>query len=279
MSQHLHNLIDTHKALQGETRNLVQALRRPEVRGRWGELTLRRLVELAGLAEHCDFSEQPAVRTTTGHVRPDLIVHMPGGRDVVIDAKTPLDAYLSAIEAGDDATRDAHLKRHAAQLRARIRELAAKAYWELLPRSTDFVVLFVPGDQFLSAALDKEPELLEQALAERVILAAPGSLVALLRTVAYGWRQEQLTRNADEIRSLAEELYRRLGTFSEHLSQLGRHLDQSVAQFNRLVGSFDSKVLPAARRFATMGVSSKKTVERPEPVETRPRHVADEGES
>ncbi len=267
LHKHLESLNQTQRMLHGETRNLVQALRRPEVRGRWGEMTLKRLAELAGMVEYCDFFEQPQVVGDEGRLRPDMIVRMPDGREVVVDAKTPLDAYLSAVEAPDDETRKKYLEQHARNVRTRIRELATKAYWVQFKRAPDFVVLFIPGEQFLGAALDIDHDMLEDALRQRVILTTPTSFVALLRAVAYGWRQEALTANAEQIREIGEDLYNRLTTFSEHLSRLGRSLDSVVTQYNRSVGSFQAKVLPGARKFSELGVSEAKPVEEPEQIE------------
>ncbi|MFQ5756777.1 MAG: DNA recombination protein RmuC [Acidiferrobacterales bacterium] len=267
LHKHLESLNQTQRMLHGETRNLVQALRRPEVRGQWGEMTLRRLAELAGMVEYCDFFEQPQVVGDEGRLRPDMIVRMPDGREVVVDAKTPLDAYLSAVEAPDDETRKKYLEQHARNVRTRIRELAAKTYWIQFKRAPDFVVLFIPGEQFLGAALDIDHDMLEDALRQRVILTTPTSFVALLRAVAYGWRQEALTANAERIREIGEDLYNRLTTFSEHLSRLGRSLDTAVTQYNRSVGSFQAKVLPGARKFSELGVSEAKPVEEPEQIE------------
>jgi DNA recombination protein RmuC len=198
---------------------------------------------------------------------------MPDGREIVVDVKTPLDAYLSAIEAADDATRTRHLEHHARKVRERVRELATKAYWNQFKNAPDFVVLFIPGDQFLSAALDLDRELLEDALKQKVILATPTSFVALLRAVAYGWRQEALAANADLIREVGEDLYQRLAVFTEHLAKLGGSLEGSVSAFNKAVGSFDSKVLPGARKFVEMGVTPKKALEPPAPLEISPREV------
>ena len=273
LHKHLETMAQTQLLLQGETRNLVQALRRPEVRGQWGEMTLKRLAELAGMVEHCDFTTQETVSGEDGGMRPDMVVRMPDGREIVVDVKTPLDAYLSAVEAADDVTRNKHLEHHARKVRERVRELATKAYWNQFKNAPDFVVLFIPGDQFLSAALDVDHALLEDALKQKVILATPTSFVALLRAVAYGWRQEALAANADRIREVGEDLYQRLAVFTEHLSKLGSSLEGSVSHFNKAVGSFDSKVLPGARKFVEMGVSPKKTLEPPTPLEIAPRAV------
>ncbi|MBS1269582.1 MAG: hypothetical protein MAG794_00533 [Gammaproteobacteria bacterium] len=271
LTQHLESLVETQRALQGETRNLVQALRRPEVRGQWGELTLRRLVELAGMVEHCDFSEQVHTNTEDGRRRPDMIVRMPAGRQVVVDVKTPLDAYLSAVETTEPGPQNEFLIQHARHIRTRIKELAGKRYWEQFTEAPEFVVLFIPGDQFLSAALDQDHTLLEDALAQKVILTTPTSFVALLRAIAYGWRQETLNKNAEQIREVGEDLYRRLNTLTDHLAKLGRQLDSSVAQYNRLVGSFESKVLPGARKFTELGVQAKDDTEAPAPIEKQAR--------
>ena len=275
LHSHLQNMAQTQQQLQLETRNLVQALKRPEVRGQWGELTLRRLVELAGMVEHCDFYEQEQVKGDEGMLRPDMVVRMPGGRDIVVDVKTPLDAYLRAMEATDDGSRTEALQHHTRNVRERVRELASKRYWNQFDQAPDFIVLFIPGDQFLSAALDIDRELLEYALQQKVILATPTSLIALLRAVAYGWRQEQLAENADRIRVTGEELYRRLATFSEHLSKLGRSLDGAVGAFNKTVGSFDSKVMPGARKLTELGVEEGKPLSEPEQIEKNPREVED----
>lgn len=242
--------------LQRETRNLVTALRRPEVRGRWGELTLRRLVELAGLSEHCDFTEQLHLFGQDGALRPDLVVHMPDSRDLVVDVKTPLDAYLEALEAPTDEERQQALKKHAQQVEARVRQLASKAYWAQFEQSPEFAVLFLPGDQFLSAALAERPELLDTALKQGIIIATPSTLIALLKTVAYGWRQSAVTENAKLIRELGQELYRRLGAFTGHLERLGARLGAAVDAYNASVGSLERQVLPQARRFPDLGVTT-----------------------
>jgi len=273
LTKHLETMTQTQQLLQGETRNLVQALRRPEVRGQWGELTLKRMAELAGMVEYCDFYEQEQTNTEDGRLRPDMIVRMPGGREIVVDVKTPLDAYLSAVEASDDETRRKHLEHHARKVRERVRELASKAYWTQFKNAPDFVILFIPGEQFLTAALDMDRELIEDALKQKVILTTPTSFVALLRAIAYGWRQESLTANAEHIRDVGEELYGRLATFSEHLMKLGRSLNGTVADYNKTVGSFEAKLLPGARKFSEMGVGGDKALEEPERIDKAVRDV------
>ncbi|VAX12276.1 DNA recombination protein RmuC [hydrothermal vent metagenome] len=268
---HLQSMTQAQASLSKETRNLVNALRRPEVRGQWGEMTLKRLAELAGMVEHCDFYEQESIRTDEGQQRPDMIIRMPDGREIVVDVKTPLDAYLNAIEKEDDESRDQELVRHARNVRNRVNELAAKAYWAQFKNSPDFIVLFIPGDQFLGAALDKDPDLLEDALRQQVILATPTSFVALLRAVGYGWRQEQLAENADKIKQVGEELYNRLGTFANHLQKLGRSLESSTKHYNSAVGSFDSRILPSAQKFTDMGISAAKKLQSSDQIGTSVR--------
>jgi DNA recombination protein RmuC len=252
--------------LSRETRNLVTALRRPDVRGQWGEITLRRLVELSGMTSHVDFTEQHHLNTESGAVRPDMVVHMPEQRDIVVDVKTPLDAYLAAVEAQDDEERGAQLRRHAQIVGARVRELSSKQYWSQFERSPDFVVLFLPGDQFLSAALQENPGLIDDSLRQNVMLATPTSLVALLKAVSYGWKQTVLADNAAEIRRLGEDVYKRLAVFGEHLGRLGKSLGSSVDSFNKAVGSLEQQVLPAARRFPELGLRVNREIEPIEPV-------------
>ena len=268
---------ESQQSLRQETHNLVKALRRPEVRGRWGEITLRRLVELAGMVDHCDFQEQVHTTADGKIIRPDMIVNMPGERTLVVDVKTPLDAYLEAIEATDDEKRKTSLKRHARNVGEHIRKLAGKSYWEQFSKSPEFVILFIPGDQFLSAALNEDPNLIETALAQQIILATPTSFVALLKTVAYGWRQMALAENAEEIRRLAEDLYGRLTAFVGHLNKLGRQLHSSVESYNRAVGSLERKVLPGARKFVELGIRPKKSLEQLEPLESLPRTIVEPG--
>ncbi len=259
------------QSLTQETQNLVKALRRPEVRGRWGEITLRRLVELAGMVEHCDFQEQVHSTGEGQIIRPDMVVRMPDNRELVVDVKTPLDAYLEAVEAPDDAQRKLGLERHAKNVLAHIRMLASKAYWDQFEESPEFVILFIPGDQFLSAALNEKPDLIEYALSKQIILATPTSLVALLKAVAYGWRQLALADNAREIRALAEDLYGRLATFVGHMNRVGRQLASSVENYNKAVGSLERNVLPGARKFVELGVHEKKPLEKLETLDPVPR--------
>ena len=265
------------KSLTQETHNLVNALRRPEVRGRWGEITLRRLVELAGMVEHCDFQEQVHTTSDEKTIRPDMIVRMPDQRELVVDVKTPLDAYLEAIEATDDAQHKLALERHTRNVRDHIRKLASKTYWEQFSKSPEFVILFIPGDQFLSAALNEDPDLIEYALSQQIILATPTSFVALLKAVAYGWRQLALADNAEEIRRLAEDLYGRLTTFAGHMNKVGKQLASSVENYNRAVGSLERKVLPGARKFVELGIRPKKEIEQVEPLESLPRTMVEPG--
>lgn len=258
INRYLETMSDSQRELRQETANLVKALRRPEVRGRWGELSLRRLVELAGMVDHCDFVEQQSQSDGESVSRPDMIVQLPDDRQIIVDAKTPLDAYLSAIEAESDGERSEQLLRHARKIKERIRELSAKAYWSQFKRSPDYVVLFIPGDQFLSAALDQDHGLIEDAIRNKVLLATPTSLIALLRAIAYGWRQVALARHAEEVQDLGNELHSRLGTFLEHLSKLGGTLNSTVNHFNKAMGSLSRNVLPQARRMEDLGIESKK---------------------
>ena len=265
------------QALSAETRNLVNALRRPEVRGQWGEITLHRLVELAGMVEHCDFVTQSHTATATGAIRPDMIINLPDHRQLVVDVKTPLDAYLEATEAPNDPARRLALARHASIVAGRVRELAGKAYWAQFDAAPEFVILFIPGDQFLSAALAEKPELLDDALRQNIILATPSSFVALLKAVAYGWQQVKLAENAVEIRELAVELYDRLGTFTAHVADVGKSLGDSVKAYNRSVGSLERMVLPSARRFTELGVQPRKELKALKGVDDSPRAPSAEG--
>ena len=271
--RYLEQMHGVQEKLQSETRNLVTALRRPEVRGQWGEMTLKRLVELAGMVEHCDFYEQEQRESEEGRLRPDMVVRLPDERELVVDVKTPLDAYMQATEASTDEQREAALTRHARKLREKVRDLSGKHYWSQFRNSPEFVILFIPGDQFLSAALERDPALLEDAMSAKVILATPSSFVALLKAVAFGWRQQAMGENADRIRETAVDLYNRLATFTGHMDGLGKSLKQAVDRYNKSVGSLERNVLPGARRFTEMGIQAKKTVQSPEPVEQSTRRI------
>lgn len=262
----------TSENVRTETATLSSALRAPQIRGRWGEHQLRRIVEAAGMLEHCDFSEQVTTTVDDKTVRPDLVVHLAGGKQVVVDAKAPFDAYLEAMEATDEPTRNTALSVHAKQLRAHVDQLSRKEYWRAFPTTPEFTVLYVPADAFLDAALRREPALLEYAFSRDIVLATPATLVAMLRTIAYSWRQDSLARNAVEVHRLAKDLYARLSTMGGHLTRLGASLTASVSSYNKAVGSIESRVLVTARRFAEMGVS-KEDIPVLDPVELTPRQV------
>jgi DNA recombination protein RmuC len=257
LRQQVEDMRHSTDTLRRETAALSTALRKPQVRGRWGELHLRRAVEIAGLVSRCDFTEQVSIRRDDGFVRPDLVVHLAGGKHVIVDAKVPLDAFLDATGAESDDARDAHLARHARQLRQHVDTLAAKAYWRSLPSTPEFVVLFVPGESFLSAALEAEPGLLEYAAGRQVVLATPTTLIALLRTVGYAWTQEALADKARDIHTLGRELYDRIGVMGGHLDKLGRSLTSAVTSYNKAVGSLETRVLVSARKFTEMEITDQ----------------------
>ncbi|MGB9111825.1 MAG: DNA recombination protein RmuC [Acidimicrobiales bacterium] len=268
LKNQLEQLASANANLQRETGNLVSALRRPEVRGGWGEHQLRRIVELAGMVEHCDFDEQVAMVDGMGdRQRPDVVVHLPNQRELIVDSKVPLDAYLDGLAASDQETRDECMRRHAAQLKSHVELLAKKSYQSGYKGSIDFVVAFIPGDPLLAAAFEYDPSIFERAIAENVIIATPTTLIALLKAVAFGWQQEAVTRNTQEIAAAAKELYGRLRTVATHLSELGNRLRSGVEAYNKLVGSFERRLMPQARRFEDLqaiGVADSKV---PEPQE------------
>ncbi len=271
LDRQLKSLAESQQRLQQETGNLVKALRAPTVRGQWGELTLKRVAELSGMAQHCDFIEQPSVTGEEARFRPDMVVQLPGGRQIIVDAKTVLSAYLDAHEAQNDVERTEALRRHAAQVKSRMDELSLKAYWTQFDHSPEFVVLFLPGEQYLGAALDQNPRLIEEGFANGIVLATPATLIALLRAVASGWRQERMTAHAEEAGRLGKELYERMAVLAEHMNDVGQALGKSVLAYNRAVGSLETRILPAARRFKDLGVSSDRAILALEPTEVIPR--------
>jgi DNA recombination protein RmuC len=274
LSQQVRALAETQTQLRGETSNLVKALRQPQVRGRWGEMQLRRVVEMAGMLAYCDFVEQESVDTDDGRLRPDLVVKLPGGKNIVVDAKAPLSAYFDAIEAPDDDTRRARLADHLRQLRDHVRALGRKSYWEQFQPTPEFVVMFVPGEAFYHAALEQDPSLIEFSVDQGVTLAAPTTLITLLKAVAYGWRQEALADNARKVSELGAELYSRLATMGEHFGALGRNLERAMRSYNDAVGSLESRVLVTARRFRDLkAVGGDLELEPPAPVEVLPREL------
>lgn len=261
--------------LERETRALVDALRRPQARGRWGELHLRKVVEHAGMLDRCDFTEQTTLHTVDGTLRPDLVVHLPGRGSVVVDAKVTLAAYLEAVECDDAAARAERVAAHARHLREHVDRLAAKAYWQQLPQTPEFVVLFVPGEAFLGPALEVDPTLLEHAMSRRVHLATPTTLLSLLRAVAYGWQQHQLADNAQAVLEAGRELYARLATFGAHVDKLGRSLSTAVNDFNKTVGSLERTVLPSVRRMSELGLDGELPSPQPVVDVTRPVSAPD----
>jgi len=267
LDQHLKLLAESQQRLQSETGNLVKALRAPAIRGQWGEITLKRVAELAGMVTHCDFFEQESITVDGGRLRPDMIVQLPGGRQIIVDAKTVLAGYLDAHEASTEELRIEGMRRHAAQVRSRMDALSMKAYWNQFAQAPEFVVLFLPGEQFLGAALEHDPQLIEDGFLRSVVLATPTTLMALLRAVAYGWRQERLTEHAEEAGRLGKDLYERMAVLTEHLNDVGQALGKSVLAYNKAIGSLETRILPAARRFKDLGVSSEKEIPMLDPVE------------
>jgi DNA recombination protein RmuC len=276
LSQQVESLIQTQEFLQKETGKLVKALRVPHVRGRWGEITLKRVAEMAGMQSHCDFFEQAATQSEDGLLRPDMVVHLPGRRHIIIDAKVPLYAYLEALEAETEEEREEKLTTHARHVATHIKKLAQKAYWAQFESTPEFVVLFIPGENFFSAALAHNPNLIERGVQDGVVLATPTTLISLLKTVAFGWQQEKMAENARHISQIGSELFERLSIMSRHVNKLGRDIDNSVKSYNQVVGSLERRVFTSARKFKELGISSKdeNTDLSLTPVESKTRSIA-----
>src|SRR5712675_189870 len=268
------SLITTQKELASETGNLVRALRTPNVRGRWGEIQLRRAVAIAGTLSYCDFSEQETVIGESGRLRPDLVVKLPGGKHIVVDAKTPLQAFLDAFETTDEEARRACLANHARQVRDHMKTLSGKNYWEQFEATPEFVVMFLPGETFFSAALEQDSSLIEHGVLNRVIPASPTTLIALLKAINYGWNQEKIARNAQKISALGKELHDRLRLLAGHITSVGTGLDRTVESYNKAVGSLESRVLVSARKFAELGASVADDIPELEPIDTTARALS-----
>ena len=271
LEEQLRTLASTQESLQKETSNLVSALRKPQVRGRWGEMQLRRVAELSGMSVHCDFTEQRSVETDKGKIRPDMIVHLPMDREIVVDSKVSLEAYLDTVNASTDEEKRSKMEKHAQQVRAHMIKLASKEYWSQFKQSPEFVVLFIPGESFLGAAVEVDSSLIEDGIEKRVIIATPTTFIALLRAIAYGWRQEQVTKNAQEISDLGRQLYERISTLAQHFDNVGKSLERAIGSYNKAVGSMESRVLPTVRKFRELGVTGYEEIPVLDQVDQVPR--------
>ena len=276
LSQQVDSLMTAQQQLHKETANLVMALRTPQVRGRWGELTLRRVAELAGMMKYCDFYEQETKDTEDGRLRPDMVVRLPNEKQIVVDSKAPLLAYLEALEAQTEEERTTKLILHSKQIQAHMNKLGQKSYWEQFHPTPEFVVLFIPGENFFSSALERNPGLIEEGVSKGVILATPTTLISLLKAVAFGWRQETMAQNAEAISRLGKELHERLGTMAEHLQNLGKNIERCVSTYNQVVGSFERRVLTSARKFNELGIAGRDGAEIPDlsPTDKTTRQVS-----
>ena len=274
LEEQLRTLASTQESLQKETSNLVSALRKPQVRGRWGEMQLRRVAELSGMSVHCDFTEQQSVDTEKGKIRPDMIVHLPMNREIVVDSKVSLEAYLDTVNASTDEEKRSKMEKHAQQVRAHMIKLASKEYWSQFKQSPEFVVLFIPGESFLGAAVEVDSSLIEDGIEKRVIIATPTTFIALLRAIAYGWRQEQVTKNAQEISDLGRQLYERISTLAQHFDNVGKGLEKAIGSYNKAVGSMESRVLPTVRKFRELGVTGAEEIPVVDQVDQVPRTLS-----
>jgi len=273
LDEQIKMLATTHQQLQRETSSLVTALRKPQVSGSWGQLSMKRAAELAGMTAYCDFFEEVSVTTETGRLRPDMIVRLPNGREIVVDAKAPVDAYLNAVSKPSDEEKRKALTHYVSQVRTHMNTLGSKSYWDQFPKSPEMVVMYLPGESFFSAALEHDHKLIEDSSLRKVILATPTTFIALLKAVAYGWQQEQITKSAHQVSILGKELYERMSTLAKHFESLGSHLEKAIGSYNRAVGSMESRILPSIRKFKELGVAGAEEIATLEQIDQTPRRL------